>query len=98
MCLWTFPELSVFAAIVCPVTLTCMWCQLVTIEDHDDMYHVPVTCVVIEISDKIHKSDFFYSYSVWHSTSQLNSVYSYSTVKLLMLASIIVSVINFLQN
>ena len=28
------------------------------IEDHDDMYHVPMTCMVLEICGKIHKSDF----------------------------------------
>ena len=28
-------------------------------EDHDDnMYHVPMTCMVLEICDKRHKSDF----------------------------------------
>ena len=28
------------------------------IEDHDDKYHVPMTCMVLEICGKIHKSDF----------------------------------------
>ena len=28
------------------------------IEDHNDMYHVPMTFMVYEICDKIHKSDF----------------------------------------
>ena len=50
----TFSELSAFVAIVCHMTV--MWCQL--IEDHDDMYHVPMTCMVLEICDEIHKSDF----------------------------------------
>ena len=28
------------------------------IEDHDGMYHVPMTCMLLEICDKIHKYDF----------------------------------------
>ena len=28
------------------------------IEDHDDMYHVPMTYMVLEICGKIRKSDF----------------------------------------
>ena len=53
----TFLEPSVFVAIECQVAL--MWCQSVMIEDHDDVYYVPMTCMVLEICDKLHKCDFF---------------------------------------
>ena len=36
-------------------------CHVVSIkliEDHEDIHQVPMTCMVLEIRDKIHKSDF----------------------------------------
>ena len=45
-----------FVAIVCHVTV--MWCQSVMIKDPQDMYHVPMTCMVLEICGNIHESDF----------------------------------------
>ena len=35
------------------------------IEDQDDMYHVLMTCMVLKICGKIHKSDFS-TLSAWH--------------------------------
>ena len=52
---YTFSELSVFVAIVCHVTV--MWCQSVMV---DDMYHVPITCMVLEICDKVQKVTFLH--------------------------------------
>ena len=55
----TFSEPSVFVAFVCHVTV--MWCPLnysVMIKDHQDMFHVPMTCMVLEICEKIQKGDF----------------------------------------